>query len=85
MSALATVPIAPTATPLPSRVVHSGHAPVETGEPIELADLSGRILFDDFEDVFAMDVDGSTVGLHLRAGRLYVSADGRGVLARRAR
>jgi TolB protein len=31
------------------------------GEPIELEDLTGRILFDDFEDVFAMDVDGSNV------------------------
>ena len=60
-SAPATAPIAPTPTPLPSRIVHTGHAPVETGEPIELADLSGRIVFDDFEDVFAMDVDGSDV------------------------
>jgi len=54
-------PISSTATPLPSRVVHTGHLPVETGEPIELADLSGRIVFDDFENVFAMDVDGSRV------------------------
>ena len=54
-------PSPPTPTPLPSRIVHTGHAPVETGEPIELADLSGRIVFDDFEDVFAMDVDGSDV------------------------
>ena len=29
--------------------------------PISLAELSGRIVFDDFEDVFAMDVDGSDV------------------------
>lgn len=29
------------------------------GEPIALADLSGRIVTDDFEDVFAMDPDGS--------------------------
>jgi len=29
--------------------------------PIELGELSGRIVFDDFEDVFAMDVDGSDV------------------------
>jgi TolB protein len=33
--------------------------PVVTGKPIELADLSGRIVTDDFEDVFAFDVDGS--------------------------
>jgi TolB protein len=36
-------------------------APVVTGQPIELGDLAGRIAFDDFEDVFAMDVDGSNV------------------------
>ncbi|HET9899647.1 MAG TPA: hypothetical protein VFR46_01050, partial [Actinomycetes bacterium] len=48
-------------TPLPSRIVHTGYAPVSTGEPIELAELSGRIVFDDFEDVFVMDVDGTNV------------------------
>jgi Tol biopolymer transport system component len=41
--------------------VHTGFAPISTGEPIELADLAGRIVFDDFEDVFVMDVDGSDV------------------------
>jgi TolB protein len=51
----------PSETPLPSRIVHTGWQPASTGEPIALADLSGRILFDDFEDVFAMDVDGSDV------------------------
>lgn len=52
--------LAPSAAPLPSRLVHTdGHRPVVVGEPIELADLSGRIVTDDFEDVFAMDVDGS--------------------------
>ena len=50
-----------TATSLPSRIVHTGHVPVESGEPIALAELSGRIVFDDFDDVFAMDVDGSNV------------------------
>jgi Tol biopolymer transport system component len=49
------------ATPRPSRIVHTGHTAVAFGEPIRLADLSGRIVFDDFEDVFAMDVDGSDV------------------------
>ena len=34
---------------------------METGDPIALTDLSGRILLDDFEDLFAMDVDGSNV------------------------
>ena len=50
-----------TAAPLPTRIVHIGHAPVESGEPIQFAMLSGRIVFDDFEDVFVMDVDGSNV------------------------
>ncbi|HET9755376.1 MAG TPA: hypothetical protein VFP66_02645 [Candidatus Limnocylindrales bacterium] len=53
--------LSPTAAPLPTRIVHTGHVPVETGEPIQLAALSGRIVFDDFEDVFVMDVDGSNV------------------------
>ena len=51
----------PAASPLPTRTVHAGTLPVETGEPIALTDLFGRILFDDFEDLFAMDVDGSNV------------------------
>ena len=46
---------------MPTRTVHIGTLPVETGEPIALTDLSGRIVFDDFADVFAMDVDGSNV------------------------
>ena len=49
------------ATPLPSRTVHDGTTPVVTGTPIEIGDLSGRIVFDDFEDLYAMDVDGSNV------------------------
>ena len=48
-------------TPLPSRVVHASDGPHAVGEPITLRDLSGRIVFDDFEDVRAMDVDGSDV------------------------
>ena len=51
----------PTAAPSPTRLVHAGNLPVVTGQPIDVADLSGRILFDDFEDVYAMDVDGSNV------------------------
>jgi Tol biopolymer transport system component len=54
---------APTAsaTPIPSRVVHTGSGPYVVGDAISIDDLSGRIVFDDFEDVFAMDVDGSNV------------------------
>ena len=48
-------------TPVPSRLVHTGGGPYTVGDPITLGNLSGRILFDDFEDVFAMDVDGSNV------------------------
>lgn len=43
----------------PTRVVHRSPGAVVTGETIEPADLSGRIVTDDFEDVFAFDVDGS--------------------------
>ena len=49
------------ATPRPTRLEHVGYAPVETGVPIDLASLSGRIVFDDFDDVYAMDVDGSNL------------------------
>jgi TolB protein len=52
---------ASSAARLPSRIVHTGTTPVSTGEPIELSALSGRLVFDDFEDVFAMDIDGSNV------------------------
>jgi Tol biopolymer transport system component len=58
-------PVPPTASarpaPLPSRVVHTSGGPSAVGDPITLRDLSGRIVFDDFEDVRAMDVDGSNV------------------------
>ena len=40
---------------------HSGEEPVLTGDPIEIEDLAGRIVFDDFKDVFVMDVDGSNL------------------------
>lgn len=56
-----TPPPVQTPSPLPSRIVHTGHTPINTGEPIPLEDVSGRIVFDDFEDVFVMDVDGSDV------------------------
>lgn len=46
---------------MPTRTVHAGTVPVETGERVALTDLSGRIVFDDFADVFAMDIDGSNV------------------------
>ena len=51
---------APTA-PGPTRAVRSGSQPYVAGAPIELADLGGRVVFDDFEDLTAMDVNGSNV------------------------
>jgi Tol biopolymer transport system component len=53
--------LSPSPSPLPTQIVHDGRAPIFLGEPIDLAALSGRIVTDDFEDVFAMDVDGSHV------------------------
>jgi TolB protein len=52
-------------TPAPSAISsllpQRGDQPAATGTPIEPTDLEGRIVFDDFEDVFVMDVDGSNV------------------------
>ena len=53
--------VASTGSSSTARLVHAGGVPVVTGEPIDAADLTGRILFDDFESVHAMDVDGSGV------------------------
>lgn len=33
--------------------------PIATGEPIDPTSLSGRIVFDDFENVYAMNIDGT--------------------------
>ena len=54
-------PAAATPVPAPSRLVHIGRTLDTVGEPIRFADLAGRIVFDDFEDVYVMDVDGSDV------------------------
>src|SRR5688572_28040137 len=43
------------------RVEGSGEAPVVTGEPIEVEELDGRIVFDDYEDVYTMRPDGTDV------------------------
>jgi TolB protein len=53
------VPVTP--SPAPTRVVHRSSDPIAVGEPVDVADLSGRIVTDDFEDLFAMDPDGSNV------------------------
>jgi Tol biopolymer transport system component len=49
------------ASPDPSRMVHPGNEPIAVGEPVEAGDLTGRIVTDDFESVFALDPDGSNV------------------------
>ena len=41
--------------------MHRGDEPIALGEPIDVGDLTGRIVTDDFERVFAMDPDGSDV------------------------
>ena len=42
-----TVSPSPSATSAPTRTVHVGSLPVETGAPIALTDLLGHIVFDD--------------------------------------
>ena len=48
-------------SPTPTRVVHVSQTPVSIGDPIDLSSLSGQIVFDDFADLYTMDVDGSNV------------------------
>ena len=59
------------------------------GEPIDVADLSGRIVFDDFEDVYTMRPDGSDVhNITARAGSEFDGAwspDGQFVVYRDSR
>src|SRR5439155_22814959 len=42
-------------TPGSTRVVHASYTPIVTGTPIALTELSGRIVADDFEDLFVMN------------------------------
>ena len=46
-------------SPSPSRVEGRGESPVLVGEPIPSELLTGRIVFDDFENVYTMRADGS--------------------------
>jgi Tol biopolymer transport system component len=48
--------------PTPEGRELDGTRPVVWGEPIDVADLSGRIVFDDFEDVYTAKADGT--GIH---------------------
>ena len=45
----------------PDRVEGNGLTPVRVGEPIDVAELEGRIVFDDYEDVYTMRPDGTDV------------------------
>lgn len=47
------------AAPSPGRVEGRGETPVLIGEPVSEEQLAGRIVFDDFEDVYTMNADGS--------------------------
>jgi Tol biopolymer transport system component len=49
------------AAPAPREREQDGMRPVVRGEPIDVAGLEGRIVFDDFEDVYVMEADGSNV------------------------
>lgn len=46
----------------PTRSESDGNSPFITGTPIEVNDLSGQIVFDDYEDIFTANINGS--GLH---------------------
>lgn len=55
-------PVAPwptTSSSAPTREEGRGEVPVIRGEPIDPGSLAGRIVFDDFEDVYTMNADGS--------------------------
>jgi len=45
--------------PSASRVVPSPTAEAPTGTPIDLTSLSGRIVFDNFQDVWSINADGT--------------------------
>ena len=58
----AAIPGSPVASPTaPQRNEGRGELPVRTGEPIDPGSIAGRIVFDDFEDVFTMKADGSNL------------------------
>jgi Tol biopolymer transport system component len=48
-------------TPAPEAREQDGRRPVVIGEPIDVAGLAGSIVFDDFEDVYVMEADGTNV------------------------
>ena len=80
---------APSTAPSPVRVERRGHTPVSVGEPIDVTELRGRILFDDYEDLYTMRPDGTDlVRLSSRAGAEFDGAwspDGQFVVYRDSR
>jgi dipeptidyl aminopeptidase/acylaminoacyl peptidase len=68
---------------------YDGRRPVARGEPIDVASLEGRIVFDDFEDVYVMNADGTNVRpLADRSGSEFDGAwapDGRWIVYRDSR
>jgi len=53
--------IAERTTPAPERREQDGRRPVIRGQPIDVAGLDGKIVLDDFEDVYVMHADGTSV------------------------
>ena len=45
--------------PSPGRTEGNGESPVTTGDPIPRGDLTGRIVFDDYDSLFSMRADGT--------------------------
>ena len=75
--------------PAPAARDQDGRRPVTRGRPIEVARLEGKVVFDDFEDVYVMSADGTNVRpLARRAGPEFDGAwapDGRRVAYRDSR
>jgi TolB protein len=76
-------------TSAPEQRVVDGTQPVVSGEPIDVATLEGRIVLDDFEDVFVMHADGTGARrVTRRAGSEFDGAwspDGRWIVYRDSR
>ena len=78
-----------TPTPVPSRVEARGDLPVVTGTPLSLDELEGRIVFDDYEDLWTMNADATDLRrLGERPGSEFDGAwspDGRSIAYRDSR
>jgi len=74
---------------MPTREELDGLTPVVVGEPIDVRSLDGKILFDDFEDVYVMRADGTRIRVVVdRPGAEFDAAwapDGRRIVYRDSR